>query len=95
MVDKMLTARVPTITRMGGGGWPLGRITQLKAFAGNIVLVGCGSFGQAVLPLLVRDLGLQPARLTVVTADQRGRAVADGLGVRFVLAALGPANLRR
>jgi homospermidine synthase len=69
-------------------------ITQLKGFAGNIVLVGCGSIGQAVLPPLVRDLGPRPARLTVVTADQRGRPVADGLGARFVLVALGPANLQ-
>ena len=66
----------------------MGEAAQLKAFTGAIVLVGCGSFGQAVLPLLVRDLGIEPARLTVVTADQRGHALAERLGVRFILTAL-------
>ena len=66
----------------------LGEAAQLKAFTGAIVLVGCGSFGQPVLPLLVRDLGIEPAPLTVVTADQRGHALAERLGVRFILTAL-------
>ncbi|MFL5333444.1 MAG: saccharopine dehydrogenase NADP-binding domain-containing protein [Geminicoccaceae bacterium] len=71
----------------------MGDITQLKEFPGNIVVVGCGSIGQAVLSLLVRDLGVVPARLRVVTADQRRRPAADVLGVRFAIAALTPANL--
>ena len=44
-------------------------------------MVGCGSIGQAVLPLLVRDLGVRPDRITVVTADGRGRDIAAALGV--------------
>jgi homospermidine synthase len=36
-------------------------------------MIGCGSIGQAVLPLLLRELALTPDRLTIVTADQRGR----------------------
>ena len=59
---------------------------QLKAFTGAIVRVGCGSFGQAVLPLLVRDLGIEPARLTVVTADQRGHALAEEVMARHLRA---------
>jgi homospermidine synthase len=64
----------------------LGDITQLKGLTGNIVLVGCGSIGQAALLLLVRDLGVETARLKVVTADR--------LGVRLAIAALTPGNLQ-
>ena len=71
----------------------LGDFARLGGFTGDIVMVGCSSIGQAVLPLLVRDLGIELARLTVVTADRRGQSLADGLGVRFALAALTPDNL--
>src|SRR4051812_24514888 len=46
-----------------------------------------------MLPLLVRDLAVVPARPRVVTAGQRGRSAADGLGVRFAIAAPTPDNL--
>ena len=75
------TARAPGYLARGRrrlDGWA--NAAQLKAFAGDIVLVGCGSIGQTVLPLLVRDLGIEPARLTVVTADQRGRRCRRGSG---------------
>jgi homospermidine synthase len=68
--------------------------TRQVAFAGEIVMIGCGSIGQAVLPLLLGELGLDPDRLTVVTADQRGRNVADALGVRFDAVALTSENVR-
>jgi homospermidine synthase len=60
---------------------------------GDLVMVGCGTVGQTVLPLLIRDLGLRADRVTVVAADGRGREVAAALGVAFVEAALTPDNL--
>ena len=57
-------------------------------------MLGCGSIGQAVLPLLVRDMGVPPRRITVVTADRRGEDIARALGVTFVVAPLDPANYR-
>ena len=29
-----------------------------QQFAGNVLMVGCGSIGQTVLPLVLRELGL-------------------------------------
>ena len=36
---------------------------------GQLVMLGCGSIGQAVLPLILRHLGVTPDRITIVTAD--------------------------
>ena len=65
-----------------------------RDFAGNIVMVGCGSIGQTILPLLLRDHGVPAHRVTVLTADERGGDIAAGLGVRFLVAPLTPENHR-
>ena len=62
---------------------------------GDVLMVGCGSIGQAVLPLLVRDLRVPPERITVVTADGRGQRDRAGAGRPFVVAPLSPDELPR
>ncbi len=57
-------------------------------FTGRVLLVGCGSVGQTVLPLLLRQFALDPADLTVLTADGRGHEVATAHGIRFEVAPL-------
>lgn len=57
-------------------------------FSGRLVIVGFGSIGQGVLPLIERHIDLPADRITIVTADERGRDVADKYGVRFVERAL-------
>ena len=42
-------------------------------FPGRILFVGFGSIGQGVLPLILRHIGISPERVTIVTADERGR----------------------
>src|SRR3954468_23505741 len=58
--------------------------TKHVAFPGRMVIVGFGSIGQGVLPLLLRHIDMQPSQITIVTAEQRGRAEADSFGVTFV-----------
>src|SRR5690606_37694423 len=53
-------------------------------FPGRLVMVGFGSIGQGVLPLLLRHVGIDPARITIVTADDDGRAEALEYGVKFI-----------
>ncbi len=54
-------------------------------FPGRILFIGFGSIGQGVLPLILRHIGLvAPERITVVTADDAGREVAEEYGVRFI-----------
>src|SRR5712671_17154 len=64
------------------------------AFSGNLVMVGCGSIGQGVMPLILRHLGITAERVTVVTADARGEKVAAEYGVRFVKEPLTKENYR-
>ncbi|MCO5330023.1 MAG: saccharopine dehydrogenase NADP-binding domain-containing protein [Ilumatobacteraceae bacterium] len=62
---------------------------------GRVLVLGCGSVAQAAVPLLVRDLGIVPSRITIVDfVDNRAR-VADVLaqGVRYEQDRITPENL--
>jgi homospermidine synthase len=58
------------------------------SFSGRLVMVGCGSIGQGVLPLILRHIDLTPAQITIVNSDERGRAVATEQGVTYVVSPL-------
>ena len=62
--------------------------------SGRLVIIGFGSIGQGVLPLLLRHLDLSPERITIVTAEPRGHKEAAEYGVRFVETALTRENYR-
>jgi homospermidine synthase len=64
-------------------------------FAGKIVFVGFGSIGQGVLPLILRHIGTSPDRISIVTAEDCGRAEAEHFGVKFVKTALSRENYRQ
>src|SRR3954468_8292977 len=68
--------------------------TKHTAFSGRLVIVGFGSIGQGVLPLLLRHIDLRPDQITVITAELRGHEVAEEYGVRFVETALTRENYR-
>jgi homospermidine synthase len=63
-------------------------------FAGKIVFVGFGSIGQGILPLILRHIGTSSERITIVTAEDAGRAEAEQFGVKFVKTALTRDNYR-
>ncbi len=63
-------------------------------FSGRLVIVGFGSIGQGVLPLLLRHIDMRPGQIVIVTAEPRGHEVAAGYGVRFVETALTRENYR-
>ena len=64
------------------------------AFTGRLVIVGFGSIGQGVLPLLLRHLEIAPDQITIVTAEPRGHDVAAEYGIRFVQTPLTRHNYR-
>jgi len=64
-------------------------------FAGRLVMVGFGSIGQGVLPLIDRHIDMPRERITIVTAEPRGREVAAEYGIRFVETALTRENYRQ
>ena len=63
-------------------------------FPGRIVFIGFGSIGQGVLPLVMRHIGTDAGRITVVAPDERGLHVMQHYGVRFIKDAVTPGNLR-
>jgi homospermidine synthase len=61
----------------------------------RVLVLGCGSVAQCVVPLLVRDLGIEPSRINIVDfVDNRAR-VADVLaqGVTYEQDRVTPANI--
>ena len=64
-------------------------------FPGKIVFVGFGSIGQGVLPLILRHIGTSAERITIVTAEDKGRAEAQAYGIKFIKAALTKGNYRQ
>ena len=53
-----------------------GQRIETAEFSGRVLMVGCGSIGQAMLPLLRRHLSLPEDGLTVLEASEQGRALA-------------------
>ncbi|MBZ0094458.1 MAG: saccharopine dehydrogenase NADP-binding domain-containing protein, partial [Sulfuricella sp.] len=68
--------------------------TEIKHahFPGNLVMVGFGSIGQAMLPLLFRHLEIRPEQIRIIAADESGAAIARESGVAFMLCALTEQN---
>ncbi len=64
------------------------------AFSGRLVIVGFGSIGQGVLPLLLRHIELNPDQITIITAELRGHDVAAEYGIRFIETVLTRSNYR-
>ncbi len=65
------------------------------AYSGRLVMIGFGSIGQGVLPLLLRHVDMRREQITVVTAEERGREIAEEYGVAFIENALTRDNYRQ
>lgn len=65
-----------------------------STFKGNIIMIGCGSIGQAVLPVIGRHLEGIYGRMTVLAADESGRGIAGRFGAKFIHCNLTPGNYR-
>jgi homospermidine synthase len=65
-------------------------------FAGRVIIIGSGSIGQGVLPLIRRHVTLEgEGRLMVLSADELGRGVAQRCGAGYEHVHLTPSNHRR
>jgi homospermidine synthase len=64
------------------------------AFAGRLVMLGCGSIGQGVLPLILRHIEMPREQIHILTADARGSDVAAACGVAVTVAPLTRDNYR-
>jgi homospermidine synthase len=61
------------------------RATKHVDFGGRMVMIGFGSIGQGVLPLILKHIGIKPSQITVISAEDRGGAAElKRYGVAFV-----------
>jgi homospermidine synthase len=65
------------------------------AFKGRLVMLGCGSIGQGVLPLILRHIDIPREHITIVSGDPRGQDVAAENGVRFSITPLTRENFQQ
>jgi len=63
-------------------------------FSGRMVIIGFGSIGQGVLPLLLRHIAMKPEQIVILTAHDMGRKEAESLGVKFLKKPLTRENYR-
>ncbi|MET0430578.1 MAG: saccharopine dehydrogenase NADP-binding domain-containing protein, partial [Microvirga sp.] len=69
--------------------WPVhGRIS------GPIVMIGFGSIGKGMLPLIERHFAFDRSRFVVIDPQDRDRALLDERGIRFIKAAVTRENYR-
>lgn len=62
--------------------------------SGPIVMIGFGSIGKGMLPLIERHFEFDRARLVVVDPDDTDRHLLDERGIKFVHAAVTPGGYR-
>src|SRR5215470_3879371 len=70
----------------------MGLSRSLGTFSGRMVVLGFGSIGQAVLPLLFDSFGIRPSQVRIVTASADGVGIARALGVDLHVQPLTEAN---
>ena len=64
-------------------------------FKGRMIMVGFGSIGQGVLPLILRHIGIRPSQITIIADEMRGGIPeAKRYGVEFIEKRLTRANYR-
>jgi homospermidine synthase len=63
-------------------------------FAGPIVMIGFGSIGRGVLPLLERHIGFDRSKLVVIAPDDSDRGLLDERKLRFEKLAITKENYR-
>jgi homospermidine synthase len=73
---------------------PANEPSAVSTFDGRIIMIGCGSIGQAVLPVIGRHLEGIYNRLIVLSADESGRRIAERCGAQFIHCNLTPGNYR-
>jgi homospermidine synthase len=70
----------------------MGQEKNTAGFAGRILVVGFGSIGKTLLPLILRHVGVERERISVLAADAVHRELALDLGTQFEQLRLTPEN---
>lgn len=60
----------------------------------SLVILGFGSIGPAVFPLILQHIDVKPEQIIVIAADGANRAIAERAGAKFELLTVTPENYR-
>jgi homospermidine synthase len=63
-----------------------------ESFSGRVVILGFGSVGQGILPLLPRHLGVKPNRIKIVKATEDKSGIAAQYGAEVIATPLNAGN---
>jgi len=72
----------------------MSQTTKLAALRGRLVMIGFGSIGKGVLPLIARHLDVELSRAVIITAEDSGGEIAKEYGVEFRVLPLTRENYR-
>lgn len=64
-------------------------------FSGRLLMLGFGSIGQGVLPLLLRHIDMPAENISILTSDTRGSAVARACAIKEEILPLTQSNYRQ
>ncbi|HEY0857001.1 MAG TPA: saccharopine dehydrogenase NADP-binding domain-containing protein [Albitalea sp.] len=73
----------------------MGEWRKEHLFDGRMVMLGFGSIGQGVLPLLLRHIEMRPEQILIVKPSANGLESANAQGVPHLLSPLDKANYRQ
>ena len=84
-VDSVVRPRPPRFPPIGGAVTAPVPTTPRIAFAGRILIVGCGAVSRCLQPLLLRHLDMDASRITVIDTDDVSDLIPDTIaaGVTF------------
>ena len=54
-------------------------------FKPNLFIIGFGTIGQAILPLIFRHIEIEPEQIFILTKKEEGEAIAKEFRVHFQL----------
>jgi len=63
-------------------------------FDKKLVIIGGGFIGQVVFPLIFKHIDIRPEQISIITADDRGRDVAEYYNVSFSINPVSPENYK-
>lgn len=61
-------------------------------FPGRLVMLGCGSIGSCIVPMLLRHTSMTPEMMKIIAANGNGKAISDQFDIEFIHETLTPEN---
>lgn len=66
-----------------------------KPFSHKLVIIGYGSIGQAILPVIIKEFSIDPHKIHIITALKERTALTESLDIKITDVALTPTNYEK